>query len=650
MKRSSSPYPVRMAPTYTADLHIPGDDLQYPAGSHLLRSSDFRPECKNSQPKRSNRTSDDWRPRLRSRSSRPAEDPARPLCPNLKTKTFQASPSSGIAPSAKKAPAGRPSVAEPSIEQPSAKKPSIKQPLVKKPPANKRSAKNRKAPDGTRPRTTKTKAPRNSENTKGHTEGEELWPVKPSDRVKPNSNNGTLNYLPYTTLQDPTYKGDKRTQRKRQASSLEDPEDNRVPISKRPKTIKPIRPLTRKNLELLENSMDPSLQSKSGPALSKRSDYTAPSSRLSAASSRSLSASNIRFEWELKALNVDYTAREKPDLEEVRSLLKVMERDRDSPEPDSKLFHEIRCVVRSENEASITQDLSPLLLVRRKLPSNNHKTSNLLYRADTSWGQWGSAQPGRLPVPKPDLCISYKASAFNLDEQQQICSPYLDTAGFAPFLICEVKTALQGDEIADRQNANNVLHVLKADFKLQQTLGRDRAMERKVRVITTAHNTRTQWYQVWFYIFGDDGNPKWCSYLFKRISFDCPEENGFQTARGCFLNLCEHFDSVVLPKLRADLAEASTLGLSSLNGAPFQPVLTQAPGLPVQANTPLSTESLLDDNDDAAADVQPASKRAKATTRPAAPSKAKAKRGNPRSAEGTLVNSNRVNRRGRDTI
>ena len=383
-------------------------------------------------------------------------------------------------------------------------------------------------------------------------------------------------------------------------------------------TIKPIRPLTRKNLKLLENSMTSLHQSKSGTALSKRSGSTALSSRLSGASSRSLAASNIRFELELKALNVDYTEREEPDPEEVTSLLKVMERNRNSPEPDSKLFHEIRRVVKSENEAGITKRLSPLLLVERDVPSNDHKTSNLLYRSDTSWSQWGSAQPGRLPVPKPDLCISYKDSAFNSEEREQICSPYLDTAGFAPFLICEVKTALQGDQIADRQNANNVLHVLKADFKLQQTLGRDRAMERKVRVITTAHNTRTQWYHVWFYVFGDDGNPKWCFYRIKRISIDCPQENGFETARGCFLNLCEHFDSVVLPKLRADLAEVSTLGLSGTNGAPFQPVLTQAPGISIRTNTPLSTEwhnpdvPPSDHSDNSEADGQPASKRAKA--------------------------------------
>ena len=400
--------------------------------------------------------------------------------------------------------------------------------------------------------------------------------------------------------------------------------------------------------------MAPLLRSKSVTTVSKRSDYTTPSSVSSAASSRSLAANNIRFELELRALNVDYTELEKPDPEEVARVLEVMEKKRDSPEPDSKLFHEIRRIVKSENEASITKKLTPLLLVERNLSFNSHKTSNLLYRSDTSWGQWGSARPGRLPVPKPDLCISYKGSAFNPDKRERMVSPYVDTAGFAPFLICEVKTALQGDEIADRQNANNVIHVLKADFNLQKKLGRDRTMERKIRVITTAHNTRNQWYHAWFYVLGDDGNPKWCFYLVKHITIDRPEENGFQTARGCFLNLCEYFDSEILPKLRADLAEASKLPLTSTNGAPFQPGLAPDLGPDIQPDAPLSTGSQTpevppsDEGDDSVTDVQPGPKRAKAATRSAARSKAQTKRGKPKIAESKPPSSNRVKRRGRD--
>ena len=144
-------------------------------------------------------------------------------------------------------------------------------------------------------------------------------------------------------------------------------------------------------------------------------------------------------------------------------------------------------------------------------------------------------------------------------------SPYKDEAGFYPVFICEVKTALQGPRIADRQNANNAISVLKADFELQQQLGHEIMMERKIRLITTAHNTRSQWYTGWFYVFGADGKPEWCPKLIKQVNFEIPEENGFQTARQYNLIICEDLQRVRLSQLRADLAEVSGLGSREMN-------------------------------------------------------------------------------------
>lgn len=42
---------------------------------------------------------------------------------------------------------------------------------------------------------------------------------------------------------------------------------------------------------------------------------------------------------------------------------------------------------------------------------------------------------------------------------------------------------MQGAKIADRQNANNAVSALKADFELQQRLGQDREKEGKIRLI-----------------------------------------------------------------------------------------------------------------------------------------------------------------------
>lgn len=470
--------------------------------------------------------------------------------------------------------------------------------------------------------------------------------AKPFDRDNSNPNNGILNHVPYTPNQD-SYRGDKRTKRKRETSAFEDPKGSKDSIAKRQKTVEPIRALTRKNLKLLENSMASVPRSESVMTLSKQDEYTEPSSVPSAPSTsgRSLPANSPRFDLELKALNVDYTEREKPAPGELARFRGIMEAKRDSPEPDRDLFHATRLDVMTENEASITHDMSPLLLVQRGLPINNDRTSNLLYRKKAQWHQWGSVRPSCLPVPKPDLCISYRNSAFTSEERGQMVSPYYDTAGFAPFLICEIKTALQGDEIADRHNRNNVIRVLKADFALQKKLSRESAMERKVRVFTTTHNTRTQWYHAWYYVIGDDGNPKWCCYRIKRISIDSPEENGFETTRACFLNLCEHFNSEVLPKLKADLAEASKQKSSGIDGSPFQPVLTPNFAPQVQLDTashetPAPATPTSDDGHDSGGDLQPASKRAKGATPPAP------RWGNPKTAEGKSRGSNRGKGRG----
>ncbi|KAI4120984.1 MAG: hypothetical protein LQ347_006985 [Umbilicaria vellea] len=383
------------------------------------------------------------------------------------------------------------------------------------------------------------------------------------------SNNGTLDHIPHTSYQNSTSKGNKRTKRKWEASLFEDLPDSGGSNAKRHKSVKPVQFLTQENLELLEESMPSGSANTRSKSLSSFSERTFPEERSSASSqsSRSLAATDVRFENELRHLNVDLSGTEEPNVEDVIRFREVMERGRNSPDPDRAEFHQIRLLVERENEVTITSRLTPLLLPHRDLPSNSHRTRNLLYRQDTPWQNWGSASPGVLPTPKPDLCITFKDSAFDPGRRKLMTSPYVDEAGFAPNLTCEVKTAMQGPKVTIRQNANNMLSVMEADFLLQQRLGRDRAMERKIRIITMAHDTGNQWYDAWFYVLNNHGKPKWCSYRIKHVNFEIPTENGFETARQSNLNLCEHLERVILPELRADLLKASTLGPGHRNGA-----------------------------------------------------------------------------------
>lgn len=259
----------------------------------------------------------------------------------------------------------------------------------------------------------------------------------------------------------------------------------------------PSAPLTENNLKLFD------IENSQGTLA------TVPSV-VSTTSTRAYAPSNPRFQEELVNAGFVIGGFELPAKGEVERIQKIMERQRGSPEPDRDSFHQIRVVVQEENEAGVVAQLSPLLMVHRNIPLNNHKTRNLLYRHDSQWTAIGSSRPGLLPTPKPGLCLSFMKSAFAPTELEQMTSPYIDNAGFAPFMIFEVKTALQGDQIANRQNANNVIAAITADYNLQEKVGRAGLLEGKIRVITGAHNTRNMWIDGWYWRFGSDGMPKWC--------------------------------------------------------------------------------------------------------------------------------------------
>lgn len=321
-------------------------------------------------------------------------------------------------------------------------------------------------------------------------------------------------------------------------------------------------PLTQDNLRLLEGKMA-SATGKRSYASTRQSSRSSQTTK----SSRAYSAKDVRFENALRDLFVDFQETEEACSSDVARVLKILDKERDSPEPDlnaSKTFHDIRRLVTTENEATVTSRLTPLLVPHRDLPHNDSKTRNLLYRHDTAWNNWRSLHPGVLPVQKPDFCITFKASAFTVAQQRQLGSPYLDKAGIFPIVLLEVKTALQGSQIADRQNANNAVPVLIRDFIMQRRLGRHVDLERKIRLLAVAHDTRSMWIKGWFYVLQQGGKPKWKSQLIKHVPFTMSIDKGFETARRSMLNLMEHASDEGLRELLADSGKALDDGLCSI--------------------------------------------------------------------------------------
>lgn len=262
-----------------------------------------------------------------------------------------------------------------------------------------------------------------------------------------------------------------------------------------------------------------------------------------------------------------------PDADDVKKLLNIMEQKRDSPPPDSDAFSRTLASAESPNESAVFTYVTPLLIPRLELVRGTDKTKNLEYRMNEGWQAWGSAKPGVLPIPKPDFTITFKESTFTPEERSHMVSPYKDGAAFYPTFICEVKTNMQGNEIADRQNANNALRALQVDFELQCKLGQEREKEWKIRLITTAHNTRSQWYTVWFYVFGANGSPEWCFKPIKEVNFWISKD-GFEEIRQYNLNIQEEFiNSHMLSQLKADLVKASQLGVGRENQVNTPPLM-----------------------------------------------------------------------------
>lgn len=213
-------------------------------------------------------------------------------------------------------------------------------------------------------------------------------------------------------------------------------------------------------------------------------------------------------------------------------------------------------VLRSRADRLITGRLSPMLFPYRDLPTNNQKTSNLDYIDDELWCEWGSIKAGYLPTPKPDLCIAFKETAFTSSEVEKMKSPYILRDSYAPCLTLEIKTKEQM-AIAERQNANNMIHLLQVDFALQKSINRHRQMEKRVRFVSTTHDTAMQKYQAWFYVIGDSGTPKWCCFPLSSVNFEDPSGGGFQIARRYNLNICEYISKTMFKELQQALATPS---------------------------------------------------------------------------------------------
>lgn len=337
--------------------------------------------------------------------------------------------------------------------------------------------------------------------------------------------------------------------------------------------------MTKASLRLFEKTMAGTTRKnhRGGKTLTSQST-SLPTEELSqsksAASTRSLSASDARFEqalWQEK--NVNFRQRYTADEQEVEAILRVLQGARDSPEPDSVLFYQARHVVDYESEEMVKSQITAPLLPYSQVLS---KQPLLCYRSNTAWGNWGSFLPKQLPTPQPDVCISFDATLafteFTKSELALLPSPYVDGAGLAPVMTWEVKTSKEGTLVPERQNAKSAMHALEQRFLLIKMIDVVAEREGKILFWSIVQDTKTLRIYCWFYKLRND-IPMWCFEPISTADFSVSRDNGFVKARQYALNLCDHLVDRVYQELLSDVREASRRRFR------------ETPGL----NTPLTT-------------------------------------------------------------
>ena len=145
-------------------------------------------------------------------------------------------------------------------------------------------------------------------------------------------------------------------------------ESKASPNTLRPTGINAIKPLTKTNLKLLQESMsNPACTSRGGSTphrcVSALTSYKSFSTRSITATEISETSSNsraypptsLKFKECLIECGMDDTGLERPNQQDLETLRSVLARERDSPEPDSQTFHLTRAKVIDKNEVSIAK-------------------------------------------------------------------------------------------------------------------------------------------------------------------------------------------------------------------------------------------------------------------------------------------------------
>ncbi|KAI9674124.1 MAG: hypothetical protein M1817_001942 [Caeruleum heppii] len=302
-----------------------------------------------------------------------------------------------------------------------------------------------------------------------------------------------------------------------------------------------------------------------------------------------------------------------------RALCKTLLNSEQSFPPDTFFredrFEKLCTRLRSENEAKVVRDISPLIVPSVEALCD-YGADHLECFVDHANQQWSACIPVVIgPVPQPDYSAGCKDTAFTPEQLRKLApfvkgwkgTPFLVTPWmYFPFLTQEVKCGNEGLNVADRQNAHSGSVAVKQVVNLYRAVGRQDELHRTILAFSVSNDNEAV--RIYGHYPAIDGD-RTSFHRHPIIKFDLTSEEGRQrwTAYRFTKNVYDIFSPIHLERLRT--------AIDLLPDLPSEPIAQQsdiATNVQPRRDPSVSIDASNDTSNDAAlanATIQPSVKK-----------------------------------------
>ncbi|MCJ1256563.1 hypothetical protein MMC24_004385 [Lignoscripta atroalba] len=261
---------------------------------------------------------------------------------------------------------------------------------------------------------------------------------------------------------------------------------------------------------------------------------------------------------------VDFHSNDDPLEASVNSVVEVLQRPRNSPEPDDDErleFYQMRREISGHNETSVRVDLTA------KLVPPVSQNRSLAFIQNKPWKSWGSPVAGVLPVPQPDLCICFTEGFSSTNDLIMLTSPYPQADTLTPRFPVEVISSMGHTRVSTRQNANNMSLILGYDYIRLKELGVHKDWNKRIRFLSAGHNDSSMWWDGWYFVLDENDEPRWSFRRLAHQAFDVYGEAGFVTVQKYNKNWQDYLLSEDLPALQDEVNKIHLIRNAAIQAA-----------------------------------------------------------------------------------